>query len=83
MDIAPTRQISLKIKLLTGCTKEVVLDENATIATLKTKIQEKEGIPPAQQRLIYSGKVMMETRTLEECDLKNGSTVYLILAIGC
>ncbi|KAK0657107.1 ubiquitin-related domain-containing protein [Cercophora newfieldiana] len=50
--------MQLKIRTLTG--REIELDVEPTdkVAQIKEKVEEKEGIPPAQQRLIYGGKQM-------------------------
>jgi ubiquitin-like protein Nedd8 len=48
-------------------------------------VEEKEGIPPAQQRLIYGGKQMADDKTAQDYQLEGGATLHLVLALrgGC
>ncbi|KAM0877337.1 hypothetical protein ACQ4PT_035567 [Festuca glaucescens] len=49
-----------------------------TIERVKAKIQGMEGIPPEQQRFIFCGKNLENGRTLADCDVENGSRVFLV-----
>ena len=70
------------VRTLTG--KEITLDveETDTVLLLKTKIQEREGIPPAQQRLIFSGTQLEENKTLAFYNIRKDATIHLILRQG-
>ncbi|KAL1514779.1 hypothetical protein AB1Y20_003865 [Prymnesium parvum] len=77
--------VEIKVKTLTGKEIEIDIEADDTIARIKERVEEKEGIPPPQQRLIFGGKQMTDDKKANDYNIEGGSVLHLVLALrgGC
>ena len=69
------------IKNLRGNSTTLDIEGTETVAELKWMIEEWEGIPGKEQRLVFAGKELNEERALSDYNIKKGSTIHLVLRL--
>ncbi|KAH9908922.1 hypothetical protein F4778DRAFT_714617 [Xylariomycetidae sp. FL2044] len=75
----------IKVRTLTGRFIEFNVEPSDDVNKVKSMIQEKEGIEPAQQRLVYGGKQLQVNQSLESYGVIPDATLHLVLTLrgGC
>ncbi|GLT90985.1 hypothetical protein SLE2022_088960 [Rubroshorea leprosula] len=72
--------IKVIVKTLTGKEIEIDIEPTDTIDRIKKRVEEKEGIPRVQQRLMYAGNQLADDKTARDYNIEGGSLLHLVLA---
>mgnify|MGYP004487822935 FL=1 len=76
----PTKERKIYIKLYNNTRlRKFTVFANTTILEIKDLVEEKSGIPPAQQRLIYEGRQLDNDKTPDDYEITDGKTIYMVL----
>jgi ubiquitin C len=78
---ASPSSIQIFVRNLVGKTLALRVDPFDLVDTVKNTIHEREGVPPCEQRLIFSGRQLENGRTLADYNIQRDNTLHLVLRL--
>ena len=78
---AAAQAMEIRVKTMDSGVQSIQVEPSDTVDRLKVAIQEKFGVPPEQQRLIFGGRQLDGRKTIAECRIKPGDLVFLLPAL--
>ena len=69
------------VKETTGRTLTLEVKASDTMANVKTKIRDREGIPPDRQRLVFAGRPLDDAHTLQDYNIQQDSTIDMLVSV--
>ncbi len=73
--------MKIYVKTLTGKTLTFYVEPSDTILKVKLKVQDEEGIPPNEQKMVFAGKVLEHDRTLADYNINAESYLHIVLSL--
>ena len=81
IELIDRKTFPIHIKTLTGKTVDINVAPFDNIEYIKSLYQDKEGVPPDQQRLIYNGVMLKDNKTIFDYKIEKESTLHLVLKL--
>ncbi|OIR58128.1 MAG: Nedd8-like ubiquitin protein [Amphiamblys sp. WSBS2006] len=71
----------IKVRTLTGAENEINIGADEKAEKIKRLVEDTDGIPMAQQRLLHNGRQVQDSKTLREIGVESGAVLHLVIAL--
>ena len=75
------KSMFITVKTLTGKEIPIFIEPDAEIEMIKNIVEQKEGIPPPQQRLVFDGEILLDDKSVQDYSITDGAIIHLVLAL--